>query len=87
MASQTYDLISVYKLVHQHWLIKDVNQRHNMTNGVGPMGLVKNRMSSAQWFGKRSIKMPDEWDSYRSVLNKGAETEEDGILAFPTAQL
>lgn len=45
MASSMYDLVSAYKLVHQHWLIKDVNKRHNMINGVGPMGIVKNRMN------------------------------------------
>lgn len=56
-----------------------------MINGVGPMKLVRNRMDFCKWSGKRTYKVPDEWDNYRSQIVKGAEKEEDGILAFATA--
>ena len=56
-----------------------------MTNGVGPMALVKNKMDYALWSGKRTLKQPDEYDSYRGQTIKGVEIEEDGILAFATA--
>ena len=62
--SQAFDLVSTYKLVHQHWLIKDPQLRANMTNGVGPMKLVKNRLNFSLFQGKRSIKQPDEYDRY-----------------------
>ena len=35
-----------------------------MTNGVGPMKLVKNRMNYSLFEGKRTIKHPDEYDKY-----------------------
>jgi len=83
--SQNYDLITNYKLVQQHWLIKDNNQRQNMTNGIGPMGLVKNRMNYSLWPGKRTYKMPDDIDSRSGGIIKGIEAEEDGILTFAMA--
>ena len=61
--------------------------RHSMINGVGPMHMVKNRMNFAYWPGKRTLAKPDEWDNYRGQTVKGADTEEDGILAFATANL
>ena len=56
-----------------------------MINGVGPMRLVKNRMNYSLWAGKRTLKQADEWDDYNRQTIKGSETEEDGILAFATA--
>ena len=56
-----------------------------MINGVGPMRLVKNRMNYALWEGRRSIKYADEFDNNRNAVIKGGENEEDGILAFATA--
>ena len=49
------------------------------------MNLVKNRLDYCMWSGKRSYKVPDEWDNHRGVLIKGEEREEDGIVAFATA--
>ena len=57
-------MVTAYKLVHQHWLIRDSNVRFNMINGVGPMRLVKNRMNYSLWAGKRTLKQADEWDDY-----------------------
>ena len=85
MNSQTCDLISSYKLVQQHWLIREQNLRMSMINGIGPMNQVKNKLCYALWPGKRTVKYPDEWDSYRSQAVRGQEVEEDGILAFATA--
>ena len=85
MNSQISEVITSYKLVHQHWLIKDPNLRANMTNGIGPMNLVKNRLNFALWPGKRRIKQPDEYDNFRGQLIEGSEQEEDGILCFATA--
>ena len=65
MNGHAADLVTAYKLIHQHWLIKDANTRQTMINGVGPMRLVKNRMTYSLWAGKRTLKQPDEWDSYR----------------------
>ena len=32
-----------------------------------------------------SVKQPDEYDTYRNQVQPGAQQEEDGILAFATA--
>ena len=56
MNGHAADLVTAYKLIHQHWLIKDGNTRQNMINGVGPMRLVKNRMNYSLWNGKRTLK-------------------------------
>ena len=53
-----------------------------MTNGIGPMGLVKNRMNYGLWPGKRTYKLPDDIDSRSGATIKGMEAEEDGILTF-----
>lgn len=83
--SQSMDLVSCYNLLHQHWLIKDVYLRQNMINGTGPMRMVKNHMNYSIFRGKRSVKKPDEYDHYRNALVKGDTTDEDGIIAFATA--
>ena len=49
------------------------------------MQLVKNRMNYSYWAGKRSVKQPDEYDTYQNQVQPGAQQEEDGILAFATA--
>jgi len=57
-----------------------------MINGVGPMGFVKNRMNYDLWRGKRVLLHPDYQDNnYRPGNQPGQEVEEDGILAFATA--
>lgn len=56
-----------------------------MANGCGPMHFVKNHMNYSLWSGKRSIKHPDEFDNYGNLIANGDENEEDGILAFATA--
>ena len=85
MNSHSSELITAYKLVHQYWLIRDPQIRANMINGVGPMKLVKNRMNYSLWPGKRTIKQPDEYNEYTREVNQGAQSDEDGILAFATA--
>ena len=71
MNSQSCDLVTAYKLLHQHYLIKDNNIRNNMINGVGPFNIVNNRMNYDIWRGKRTIKQPDEWDNDRGVNVRG----------------
>ena len=42
-------------------------------------------MNYSLWPGKRVLKQPDEFDIYSQTTVKGAESTEDGILAFVTA--
>ena len=56
-----------------------------MTNGVGPMRYVKNHMNYSLWSGKRTYKQPDDYDRYGNLVATGEELEEDGMLAFATA--
>ena len=84
--SQACDIITHYKLVQQHWIIKDVNARQQMINGVGPMRLVKNNLSYSYFTGKRMVQKPDEMDTYRNQVIPGSIDTQDGILAFVTAQ-
>jgi len=49
------------------------------------MGLVLNRMNYSLWSGKRSIKQPDEYDTYKNETIPGSQSDENGILAFATA--
>ena len=85
MNASSSEMVTAYKLIQQHWLIADSQLRFSMTNGVGPMRSVKNHMNYSLWSGKRSIKFPDEFDNYGNLVARGEEQEEDGILAFATA--
>ena len=79
------DIISKYKLLQQHWLIKDPQLRNSMTNGIGPMGLVKNKMSFSLFPNERKYRLPDDYAPRSGAILKGAEVTENGILTFATA--
>ena len=49
------------------------------------MRYVKNHMNYSLWSGKRTYKQPDDYDRYGNLVATGEELEEDGILAFATA--
>ena len=43
------------------------------------MNLTINKLNYSTFYGKRTIKQPDDWNNMRQVVVRGIEQEEDGI--------
>ena len=85
MTSNQSQIVTKYVLNRQRWLLNDEHERNRMFKGVGPMGLTINRLMSSAFYGKRTVKQPDEWNKYRQAYTRGEEIEEDGVLVYATA--